>query len=171
MAPSAVIVGAPGSGKSTVGAETARRLQLDFRDTDTDIEQSEGRSIADQFVEDGEEAFRARERAAVADALASHAGIVSLGGGAVLAAETRALLKDQRVIWLRVSASEAAGRVGLGVSRPVLMGNVRGRLVTLLAERTPFYEEVATCTVDTDGRSVDDITDEVIRYLESESTP
>ena len=143
----------------------AERLGVAFRDTDSDIEQTVGRSIADQFVDDGEEVFRAREREAVAEALATHDGVLALGGGAVLSDSTRDLLSEQRVVWLKVSASEAAGRVGLGVSRPVLMGNVRGRLVTMLAERTPLYQEVATFTVDTDGRALDDVVVDVVDQL------
>lgn len=166
MAPRAVIVGAPGSGKTSVGEQLAQRWGVGFRDTDRDVEQSDGRAIADQFVDDGEAAFRARERVAVATALIEHDGVLALGGGAVIDEETRALLADQRVLWLRVSASEAASRVGMAVSRPVLMGNVRSRLVQLLAERTPWYEEVADVIVDTDGRSIDDVVDEVVQRME-----
>jgi len=165
MAPVLVVVGAPGSGKTTVGLAVAERLGVGFRDTDADVEAAVGRSIADQFVEDGEPVFRQREEQAVAAALAEHGGVLSLGGGAVLSAGTRALLAGHRVLWLRVSAGEASARVGMGVSRPVLLGNVRARLVALLAERTPLYEEVATLVVDTDGREVDDIATEVVDRL------
>jgi len=165
VAPLLVVVGAPGSGKTTVGLAVADILDVGFRDTDVDIETAVGRSIPDQFVEDGEPVFRQREEEAVATALTEHGGVLSLGGGAVLSARTRALLADQRVLWLRVSAGEASNRVGMGVSRPVLLGNVRSRLVALLSERTPLYEEVATRAVDTDGRGVDDIAAEVVEWL------
>jgi len=165
MAPCAVLVGAPGSGKSSVGARLAKALGVAFRDTDADIETEFGTTIADQFVIDGEPIFRERERAAVARALVEHPGVLSLGGGAVLAQQTRELLADQQVIWLRVSAGEAASRVGMGVSRPLLLGNVRATLVTLLNERAPLYAEVADLTIDTDGMSPQQVTDAIVAQL------
>jgi shikimate kinase len=165
MAPCAVLVGAPGSGKSTVGKGLAQALGVAFRDTDVDIETEFGTSIADQFVIDGEPIFRERERAAVARALTEHSGVLSLGGGAVLAEETRQLLAEQQVIWLRVSAGEAASRVGMGVSRPLLLGNVRATLVTLLNERAPLYAEVADLTIDTDGMTPEQVVSAIVAQL------
>ena len=153
--PLVVLVGAPGSGKTTVGLALAERLGVTFRDTDADIEESVGKPIADQFVDEGEPVFREREEAAVATALTTHDGVLSLGGGAVLSEPTRRLLADVPVVWLQVSSGAAASRVGMGVSRPVLMGNVRGRLVALLAERTPLYREVSDHVVDTDALAVE----------------
>lgn len=166
--PVAVFVGAPGAGKSSIGRQVAGRLGLSFRDTDLDISAKAGKPVSDIFTEDGEEVFRAMEREAVEEALSSHTGVLALGGGAVLDDRTRDLLADQRVIWLRVGAADAAKRVGLSGARPLLFGNVRGRLVTLLEARTPLYAEVATSTVDTDGRSIEDIVDEVSRMLAEE---
>jgi len=160
-----VLVGVPGSGKTTVGTALAQSWGVGFRDTDADVEAAVGKSIADQFVEDGEPAFRERERIAVASALDEHDGVLSLGGGAVLDAGTRALLVPQRVVWLQASASEAANRVGMGAARPVLMGNVRSRLVTLLAERTPLYEEVSDLVVDTDGSTAAGVAEAVSAWL------
>lgn len=165
MAPLVVLVGVPGSGKTTVGTALAQSWSVGFRDTDADIEASVGKSIADQFVEDGEPIFRERERDAVATALAEHDGVLSLGGGAVLDAGTRALLGPHRVVWLQASAAEAASRVGMGASRPVLMGNVRSRLVALLAERTPLYDEVSDLVVDTDGCTPAEVADTVSAWL------
>ncbi|MFA6574664.1 MAG: shikimate kinase, partial [Nocardioides sp.] len=105
--PLVVLVGPMGSGKSTIGALLAEALGVTARDTDTDVERLEGRAVSDIFVESGEEHFRALEKAAVADALATHGGVLSLGGGAVLDPDTRALLADHRVVFLQVGLSEA----------------------------------------------------------------
>jgi len=155
-----------GSGKTTVGRRLAARWGVALRDTDHDIELSDGRSISDIFVEDGEDHFRALERQAVARALAEHDGVLALGGGAVLAEETRELLAGQTVVFLRVGLSAAVKRVGLGSGRPLLLGNVRSRVKALLDERTPIYESVATISVDTDDRSPEDVAAEVARAVE-----
>ena len=154
-----------GSGKSTIGALLAEALGVTARDTDTDVERLEGRAVSDIFVESGEEHFRALEKAAVADALATHGGVLSLGGGAVLDPDTRALLADHRVVFLQVGLSEAVKRVGLGTGRPLLLGNVRSRIKALLDERTPIYASVADVTVDTDQRTPEDIVDEIRKAL------
>lgn len=163
--PAVVLVGPMGSGKSTVGRLLAQSWGVEIRDTDSDIEAAEGRSISEIFVDSGEAHFRAAERAAVAEALASHHGVLSLGGGAVLDAGTRELLAGHRVAFLRVGLSDAVKRVGLGTSRPLLMGNVRGQIKALLDERTPIYQSVARLTVDTDGRSAREVADEIATRL------
>ena len=160
-----VLVGPMGAGKSTVGALLAEALGVAARDTDADVERLEGRSISDIFVDSGEEHFRALEKAAVAAALAEHDGVVSLGGGAVLDPDTRALLADHQVVFLRVGLSEAVKRVGLGIGRPLLLGNVRSRIKAVLDERAPIYESVADLVVDTDQRTPDDIADEIRKAL------
>ena len=155
--PRVVLVGPPGAGKSTVGELLASRWGVGIRDTDADIEATAGKPVAEIFVDDGEAAFRSLERSAVAVALRDHDGVLALGGGAVLAAETRALLADQRVVFLDVGLSEASARVGLGTTRPLLLGNVRSQLKALLDARRPLYAEVATFTVETDARSADEV--------------
>jgi shikimate kinase len=155
-----------GAGKTTVGRVLAERLGVGFRDTDADVEAVAGRSVAAIFVESGEEAFRALERDAVAEALRTHDGVLALGGGAVMDEGTRARLAGRPVVFLRVGLAAAADRVGLGVSRPLLLGNVRGRIKRLLDERTPVYEAVAAHTVVTDDRSVEEVVDEVAAVLE-----
>jgi shikimate kinase len=164
-APRAVLVGAPGSGKTTVGELVARALGVAFRDTDADIVASAGKPISDIFVDDGEDAFRALERAAVATALSTFDGVLALGGGAVLAEETRIRLKEHTVVYLSVELPNAVSRVGLGAGRPLLTVNPRATLKYLLEQRRPLYQEVATLTVVTDGRAPREIADEVVRRL------
>jgi shikimate kinase len=160
-----VLVGPMGAGKSTVAALLAEAYGIDARDTDTDVEAADGRSISDIFVESGEAHFRDLERTAVAAALSSHDGVLSLGGGAVLDEGTRALLADHTVVFLRVGLSEAVKRVGLGSSRPLLLGNIRSRIKALLDERTPIYESVADIVVDTDQKAPPDVADEIRKAL------
>ena len=159
--PLLVLVGPMGAGKTTVGRILAEQLGVSARDTDADVEAADGRPVADIFVESGEDAFRALEAAAVAEALRTHDGVVSLGGGAVLDPATRQLLDPLTVVFLRVGLSEAVKRVGLGSGRPLLLGNVRARIKALLDERTPIYESVATLTVDTDARTPDEVAAEI----------
>jgi shikimate kinase len=163
--PVAVLVGPPGSGKSTVGALLAQRLGVQLRDTDDDVVAATGRDIAEIFVDDGEAAFRALERDAVRSALVTHRGVLALGGGAVVSADTRALLAGHTVVFLDVGLADAARRVGFDTSRPLLLGNVRGRLKALLEERRPLYAEVAALTVDTSGRTPEDVADEVAKAV------
>ncbi len=165
MSPRVVLVGPMGAGKTTVGALLAEAWGVTARDTDADVEAVEGRPISEIFVDSGEAYFRALERAAVSTALAEHDGVLSLGGGAVLDEGTRAALEGQRVVFLKVGLSEAVKRVGLGSSRPMLLGNVRSRIKALLDERTPVYESVATETVDTDDRTADEVADEIVRLV------
>ena len=141
--PVVVLVGVPGAGKSTVGQALAERLGVGFRDTDADVESTTGRAIADIFVESGEPEFRRLEAAAVSTALAEHAGVLALGGGAVIDAATRALLVGGPVVWLRVGLAAASQRAGLSGARPVLLGNVRAQMKALMDARAPLYTEVA----------------------------
>lgn len=159
--PRVVLVGPMGAGKTTVAALLSEAWDIPARDTDADIEAAEGRPIADIFVDDGETRFRAIEAAAVAEALVTHEGVLALGGGAVLDEGCRTLLAGHEVVFLRVGLSDAVKRVGLGVGRPLLLGNVRARIKTLLDERAPVYEAVATHVVETDGRTPDEIAAEI----------
>jgi len=163
--PIAVLVGAPGAGKSTVGRVLAGLLGVAFRDTDRDIEQTTGKPISDIFVDDGEVHFRRLEAEAVALALAQHDGVLALGGGAILDAGTRALLSGHRVIWLRIDLPSAAKRVGLARDRPLLTMNPRAHLRHLLADRDPLYAEVATEVIEASVPSVTAIVDRLRRVL------
>ncbi|WP_163506894.1 3-dehydroquinate synthase [Fodinicola acaciae] len=161
MAPKVVLVGPMGAGKTTIGELLARRLGVGFRDTDADIVASAGKPISDIFVDDGEEAFRKMEAEALAAALRDHDGVLALGGGSVLAEANRAALAGHHVVYLKVSLADAVKRVGLGASRPMLMGNPRARLRALMDEREPLYTGVSSSTVDTSGRHPVDIVDEI----------
>jgi shikimate kinase len=163
--PVVVLVGVPGAGKSTVGRGLAERLGVSFRDTDADIEVAAGRSIPDIFVESGEPEFRRLEEAAVDQALSEHAGVLSLGGGAVLSAQTRERLAGRPVAWLRVGLAAASQRAGLSGARPVLLGNVRAQMKALMDARDPLYAQVAGITVDTDALSVDETVQAIVDGL------
>ena len=165
MAPRVVLVGPMGAGKTTVAGLLGRAWGVPVRDTDADIVATSGREISDIFVESGEDHFRALEAAAVAAALTEHDGVLALGGGAVMRQETRDLLADVPVVFLRVGLTDAVKRVGLGAGRPMLLGNVRSRVKALLDERAPIYTSVATHVVDTDDRTPDEVAAEVQELL------
>lgn len=160
-----MLVGPPGAGKTTVGGLLAEALGVAFRDVDTDIEAVAGKPIPEIFFDEGEEHFRKLEREAVAAALSSFDGVLALGGGAILAEATRAVLAGHTVVYLSVQLSDAVSRVGLGAGRPLLALNPRATLKYLLDQRRPLYEEVATVTVVTDGREPEEIAAELAGRL------
>ena len=160
-----VLVGPPGSGKSTVGAALAELLGLPLHDTDAAIEAAQGRTISDIFIEDGEPAFRALERAEVARALAEDDGVLALGGGAPVDPATAQVLAGQTVVFLDVAIADASKRVGFDQSRPLLAVNPRASWVRLMNERRPLYEAVATFRVDTAGRTPQDVAAEIAGLL------
>lgn len=164
--PSVVLVGPPGSGKSTVGRVVARRMGVRFADVDTLIEERAGKSIADMFNEDGEDVFRALEREVVADALRTETGVLALGGGSVLAAETRSALLGNRVVYLTLALTDGLRRTGMSSVRPLLAGvNPRATFRALLEARAPLYEEVATLVVSTSGRGANQVAAAVLEAL------
>jgi len=163
--PAAIMIGPPGAGKTTVGALVAGLLGLDFVDTDTVIEQAAGKPVSDIFVQDGEDAFRALERRAAAHLIGSHPGVLALGGGAILDPGTRELLAGRRVIYLETGFVSAVHRTGLDAPRPLLFGNPRARMKTLLEERLPVYAGLAWITVPTDDREPQDIAGEIAARL------
>lgn len=165
-APLVVLVGPMGVGKSTVGRLLAERLGVGYRDTDEDIVAAEGRTIAEIFVDEGEPVFRELEKNAVRAALTGHDGVLSLGGGAVLDAGTRALLAGQRVVYLSMDVEEAVRRTGLNAARPLLAVNPRKQWRELMEARRHLYEEAATVVVATDGRTPEEVTQAALDALE-----
>jgi shikimate kinase len=159
--PVAILIGPPGAGKTTVGELLAARLGVGFLDTDASIEAAAGKPVSDIFIEDGEPAFRALERAAAAAAINGHDGVLCLGGGGVLDAGTQDLLAGQQVVYLETGFPELAKRVGMDRPRPLLVGNPRAQLKSLLDQRLPVYQRLAAITVRTDGRTPAEIADEI----------
>ncbi|MFL5992737.1 MAG: shikimate kinase [Streptomyces sp.] len=155
-----------GVGKSTVGQLLAERLGVGYRDTDDDIVAEQGRTIAEIFVDEGEPAFRAIEKAAVRRALAEHDGVLALGGGSILDTDTRALLAGKQVVYLSMDVEEAVKRTGLNAARPLLAVNPRKQWRELMEARRHLYESIATTVVATDGRTPEEVTRIALDALE-----
>lgn len=164
--PLVVLVGPMGVGKSTVGQLLAERLGVGYRDTDDDIVAAQGRTIADIFVDEGESAFRAVEKQAVHTALAEHDGVLALGGGSILDADTRAALAVLRVVYLSMDVEEAVKRTGLNTARPLLAVNPRRQWRELMEGRRHLYTEVAHAVVSTDDRTPEEVTQAVLDAVE-----
>lgn len=168
MSPVAVFVGPPGAGKSTVAEIVGQRLGVGVRDTDQDVEASEGVSVQDIFIDHGEAHFRTLEEKAVSAALAEHDGVVSLGGGAVLSPASRAALAGHRVIFLDVGLAAAIRRVGMNSGRPLLLGNVRTQLKNLLDQRRVLYRDVARFTIQTDDLDATQVAEQAIALIQED---
>ncbi len=156
MPPRVVLVGLPGSGKSSVGAELARRLSVPFADSDDLIVERTGRAVSDIFATGGEPAFRAYEAAAIGEALAGFDGVLSLGGGAVTTESVRRGLAGcgAPVVLLTADQDELLARIAGTGHRPLLAGDAQTRLAELAGARAQLYSEVASLTVDTGGQTV-----------------
>ncbi|MDQ1740499.1 MAG: shikimate kinase [Pseudonocardiales bacterium] len=159
MPPRVVLVGLPGTGKSTVGAELARRLGVTFADSDELIAQQTGRSVGEIFAQQGEPAFRQLEADMIAEALAGFDGVLALGGGAVTTESVRQDLLGSGVPVLQLCAepAELLSRLAGSEPRPLLAGDAAGRLAELAETRSRLYAEVASVRIDTDGRSVTEV--------------
>ena len=166
-APLVVLIGPPGAGKTAVGPLVAARLGVPFRDTDAEVGAAAGKPVSDIFIENGEEAFRALERAAAARALdehgvlREHGGVLALGSGAVLDDEIRRLLEGLSVVYLSADFGTIARRVGLDRPRVVVPGNPRGLLRAMLAERDRLYQGLAAVTVPTDDLDPEELADQI----------
>lgn len=164
-----VLVGIPGSGKSTVGKELARKMNVNFLDTDREIELKAGKSVGEIFVEDGESAFRKLEKDVVLASLKQAKTVVSLGGGSVLDQEVRSELLKHRTYWLDTSINNALKRTGSNTNRPLLLDSPRSTLKRLLEQRAGYYEEVSTKKISTESKSVKSIAEEIYLDLVSEN--
>jgi len=167
---SAILIGPPGSGKSSVGKSLAQRMGVEFSDTDTIIENKCNKSISDIFVESGEPYFREIERTVVLDRLEHGEGVLSLGGGSVLDEQAQSALRTSPtpIVFLDVSLASASPRVGFNRDRPLLVGNPRAKWQELMNARRPIYEELATFTVSTDDLTPSQVSSKIAELLAKE---
>jgi len=168
VAKSIILIGPPGSGKSTIGKSTSRRLKINFTDTDDLIEARSGTSISQIFIDKGEPWFRDLEQEVLQEELAKLNGVLALGGGAPLSDVAQGMLrsKNEAIVYLDVSLATAAPRVGFNRDRPLLLSNPRGAWQELMDKRRPIYEALATHIVKVDERAPKDIVDEIVRLTQ-----
>jgi len=164
--PPIILIGPPGAGKTSVGKALAKKLSLNFLDSDKVVEEKSGKSISEIFITDGEPAFREMERAVVVDLLESQDGVIALGGGSVMDLEvSKRLLPMANVVFLDVSISNAAPRVGFNRDRPLLFGNPRQQWIALMEMRRSTYEALAKARVSTDNKNPVEVAEEVVKEL------
>jgi shikimate kinase len=153
MSEKVILIGPPGCGKSTVGRLLAKELDSSFLDSDSEIAKQAGKSISDIFLEEGEAKFRERERAVVLEGLISDVGVIALGGGSILDPEVFAKLElEPKVVYLEVSISNAAPRVGFNTDRPLLVGNPRQQWLKLFEARREKYEHLGKIRISTNNK-------------------
>jgi shikimate kinase len=167
------LVGPMGSGKSAVGRQLARRLGLGFIDSDDEIETRTGVDISYIFEREGEAGFRQREAEVIADLTRRDGLVVATGGGAILDPGSREGMRSRgRVVYLRTSLGQQIARTRRSTDRPLLNNpDPRGTLARLFEFRAPLYAEVAEFTVDTDGRKVKSVVQEIARHLGAPDEP
>ena len=164
--PSIILIGPPGAGKTSVGKALAKKLSLNFLDSDKVVEEKSGKSISEIFITDGEPAFREMERAAVIDLIENQDGVIALGGGSVMDLEvSKRLLPMANVVFLDVSISNAAPRVGFNRDRPLLLGNPRQQWIALMEKRRSTYEALAKARVSTDNKKPVEVVEEIVKEL------
>ena len=149
-----VLIGPPGAGKSSVGRALSKELSMPFIDSDSEIEKLTGKTISEIFVDDGEQIFRKLEVDVVSKLLTDFTGVIALGGGAPITMETQHKLEsyDFPIVFIDVSISQAANRVGFNKNRPLLLINPRQQWLNLMNERRPIYERLATEIVSSDNK-------------------
>lgn len=168
MAPRVILIGPMGSGKTTIGSLLAQRLGLSFRDTDHLIEEQEEKTVSQIFLDQGEDAFRAIEKRVLREELLTDGTVLSLGGGAPISIDAQSALRaiSSHIIFLDISLSTVAPRIGFNRDRPLLLNNPRGQWQTLMEARRPIYEAVADTIINVDDKSEEEIVTIALSSLE-----
>jgi shikimate kinase len=167
MAPRIILIGPMGSGKTTIGQLLASHLNIAFRDTDHAIEEKAGKSVADIFLEDGEDEFRILEKKVLRDELLSDNTVLALGGGAPISIDAQSALRAiaSPVVYLDISLAAVAPRIGFNRDRPLLLHNPRGQWQTLMEARRPIYESIADTVIDVNEKSESEIVDLILEAI------
>jgi shikimate kinase len=161
-----ILIGPPGSGKTSIGKLLAKKKNLIHVDTDQEIETKTGRKISDIFLEDGESGFRKIEREVVLQSLELDSAVISLGGGSILDGEvSKKLEREKNVVYLEVSISNAAPRVGFNTDRPLLVANPRQQWLRLFEERRDIYESLGRFKVSTDNKKPKLVVEEILELI------
>jgi shikimate kinase len=168
MAPRVILIGPMGSGKTTIGSLLAEKLGISFRDTDQLIEEQEAKTVSQIFLDQGEDVFRAIEKRVLREELLTDGTVLSLGGGAPISVDAQSALRAiaSHIIFLDVSLSTVAPRIGFNRDRPLLLNNPRGQWQTLMEARRPIYEAIADATINVDDKSEEEIVTIVLSSLE-----
>ena len=164
-----VLIGPPGAGKSSIGKALAKELNLNFIDSDSEIEKLSHKKISEIFIEDGEPAFRLLEVDVVRRVLADFDGVISLGGGAPINKEIQEVLEDADypVVFIDVSIAQAATRIGFNKDRPLLLVNPRQQWISLMNDRRPIYEKLASQTISSDNRKPHEVAKQISDKLKA----
>jgi len=168
MAPRVILIGPMGSGKTTIGSLLAQKLGISFRDTDQLIEEQEAKTVSQIFLDQGEDAFRAIEKRVLREELLTDGTVLSLGGGAPISIDAQSALRAiaSHIIFLDISLSTVAPRIGFNRDRPLLLNNPRGQWQTLMEARRPIYEAIADATINVDDKSEEEIVTIALSSLE-----
>jgi shikimate kinase len=168
---SIVLIGPPGSGKSTVGRALSRRLKRSFFDTDSMIEEKSQKKIGEIFVDQGEDAFRKLEFIVLQDVLLIPDCVISLGGGAPIKEQSQELITSSNVfvVFLDISLASAAPRVGFNRDRPLLLGNPRAQWQALNEIRRPIYQSLSDMSIKVDDMKVEEIVNQIVPTFEAVS--
>jgi shikimate kinase len=167
MPPRVILIGPMGSGKSTIGKSLANKLSLQFRDTDSVIEEQAKKTVSQIFIEDGEDAFRLIEKSVLRQELLSDDTVLALGGGAPISVDAQSALRaiKSHVIYLDISLANVAPRIGFNRDRPLLLNNPRGQWQSLMEARRPIYESIADTIVDVNKRSQNEIVSQIMEVI------
>jgi shikimate kinase len=164
-----VLIGPPGAGKSSIGKALAKELNLNFIDSDSEIEKISHKKISEIFIEDGEPAFRLLEVDVVRKVLSDFDGVISLGGGAPINKEIQEVLEDADypVVFIDVSIAQAATRIGFNKDRPLLLVNPRQQWISLMNDRRPIYEKLASQTISSDNQKPHEVAKQISDKLKA----